>query len=221
MTPRVDHDWSNELIKQTQSDGSIFNLRSNTQVFAFKHPAVLKALLEHKNNPQQEYPIIPTHSGWNLFCFNDSKRFHNDVIHKAHPHVIWEILNQKPNEAILDFDDLGCVLLTLHKRQEKTELGVHHKTLPLLLDYVFSQDQWGPQGKWTRFHQRLHGIFEKYKLVSENTVPGRYPLTKRASILGSKGFLGTETTSSYVLTMPWTFPLSGLEKLEKTIMQEF
>lgn len=72
-----------------------------------------------------------------------------------------------------------------------------------------------------RFRERLHTLFEKYNLLKGDDYPGLYPLREEARLLEEFDIQGTSLEDSYILTLPWTFPLSALEKLEAIISQEF
>lgn len=222
MTLRVDKEFSDQLRGMLSPKDAQYDLRSRSKLFEFDHPLVLKAKIAHNLNPEQEYNVYPSFGDWNIFSFpNLSCLPENITVVRAQPHHVFEIKTNKPHETLLDFQDNGCVILTMDKKLIPTTQGIHQLVVPLLLNYTFSSDLWGDQGKWSRFHHRLIGIFEKYELLSSPSSPGFYPLKPTANRLKQWGFLGDEMGDTYLLTLPWTFPLTGLEYLEKIIAQEF
>ena len=221
MTPRVDKDFSEELVGRAHLDTRELDFRESAPLFSFPHPLILKAQISHKDNPQQDYPLQGSFLNWNLFCFQNTSELSGETkILRAHPHIIAKILQDKPLEAILSFDQLGCVMLTQNKMLMSTTMGLHQATLPLILNYVFSQDLWAAHGKWTLFHQRLQKAFENAGLLLDSQT-GLYSLNKKAIKLKEFGFLGNENGNQFNLTIPWTFPLSELVKLETLLKQEF
>jgi hypothetical protein len=221
MTPRVDKDFSQELLDQLHSAGPTLDFRQSASLFPVTHPLVLKAQISHRDNPQQEYAFQGSFLSWNLFCFENKSEIMSDVkLIKAHPFVIAEILKSTPTEVALDYEQLGCVILTQNKMLLPTSPGLHQQTLPVILNYTFSQDLWAAHGKWTQFHQRLQKAFENAGLLLDS-LPGFYSLNKKAFKLKEFGFLGDEKGHQFDLTFPWTFPLSELVKLEKLLTQEF
>jgi hypothetical protein len=122
------------------------------------------------------------------------------------------------SEVLIDFQELGMMAYSL----KPLEVAPHSadQLLPPWLEYVRSNELWGPQGKWTRFHERLQRIFETHKLL-QNSETGFYSLTLNAEKLEKFGIFGTKTPTSYDLNLSWTFSLSDLEKIEKIVPQEF
>ena len=92
--------------------------------------------------------------------------------------------------------------------------------LPVALDYVFSPDLWASHGKWSLFHDRLKKAFENADLLLKAN-PGFYSLNRKALCLKDYGISGDESDSHFDLTLPWTFSLSDLVKLESLLKQEF
>ena len=221
MTPRVDKAFSEELLQRASLETRVLDFRAAAPLFPFPHPLVLKAQISHQNNPQQEYPVRGSFMVWNLFCFEDASEVRaEEKFLRGSPSVISQILQELPVEVVIHFDQLGCVMLTQNKMLMPTKAGFHQMSLPLALDYVFSQDLWASHGKWTLFHARLKEAFKKADLLLE-TSPGFYSLNKKALRLNDHGISGDEFDSHFDLTLPWTFSLSDLVKLESLLKQEF
>jgi hypothetical protein len=221
MTPRVDKAFSEELLRRNCSVPDAQDFRETASLFPIPHPLVLKAQLSHQDSPQHDYPIRGSFLNWNLFCFENASEIPSEVkIQRAHPHVVAQILKTNPTEMALSFDQLGCVILTQNKMLLATKPGLHQLTLPLILDYAFSQDLWAPHGKWIVFHERLQKAFETAGLLLDS-LPGSYSLNTKSVRLRDFGILLDEKDNHWELTLPWTFPLSELVKLEKLLTQEF
>lgn len=221
MTPRVDKDFSEELLRRASSDSLMLDFRKSAPLFPIEHPLVLKAQLSHADNPQQEHSFQASFLHWNLFCFqNASELSEGTLVERAHPHLVARILREQPVEIALGFDQLGCVILTQNKMLLPTSAGIHQTTLPLILNYTFSPDLWAPHGKWTLFHERLQKAFEKAGLLLDS-LPGTYILNSKALKLRDFGYSGDEKDDQFVFTLPWTFSLSQLVKLESLLQQEF
>jgi hypothetical protein len=120
---------------------------------------------------------------------------------------------------VIHFGQLGSIHLSKSELVQgvPNSLQLHHHTLPIWLDYALSTELWGPTGKWTRFHERLHTLFVNYGLLIEQDFPGHYPLKKEAQWLSQHGFQGNLTQKNYDLILTWDFPLSGVIELEKVL----
>jgi hypothetical protein len=218
-------EFSQILVQQVKEKKLDHNLRVNSPIFEFLHPKLIEAELNFLNNPEQEIGI-PQVLDWFVYPFRIAEEAKSSLpsqcIHVAgHPFQIHRILTQNCSLALIEFDSLGVVILSKTELHLKLQTGIHQCLIPIWLNYAMSTELWGPQGKWTRFHQRLHDLFEKYKLLKDQSLPGFYPLDLRAQKLEKFGFHGTTDKDTYTLTLPWTFPLSALVQLENVISQEF
>jgi hypothetical protein len=159
-----------------------------------------------------------------MFCLKIPKNLRRVITCALTLHLL-KVSTLKPRsgktKVILDFLESGAVLLTQDKIKLSVVKGRHQHVLPFLAYYAVSPELWGPQGKWVRFHERLQQLFVKFDLLKDSPQMGLYHLRPEAQKLALSGFQGTLEKDYYSLTLPWTFSLSGLEKLEKTIRQEF
>jgi len=189
------------------------------------HPRLVWAKLQHSHNPD----LIPDKvslDSWNYACFDSQ----NEAVSKypqislkfvGRPWAIKRFLDENHSEAIIDFPPLGTVVLSRNKLESDVQNKLPEHLLPIWLSYALSPELWGPQGKWTRFHERIRELLSEKALLKGESFPGYYPLIERAKCLEDFGFAGTLLEKSYVLVLPWTFSLSALNKLEETIRQEF
>lgn len=225
MTLRtIESEFSQELLKQMQERSPI-DLTMDGPIITRLHPKIIWNKLLYQHNPEQELPAqeIP---GWQACYYATSKE-----AQEAHPEIelnfdgrpwnIYQFLEGKFNEAIIHFPPLGSVVLSKNDLPSQTGNGLHQHVLPGWVTYALSPELWGPVGKWTRFHSRLHQILKDYKLLDGEDSVGYYPLISEAESLEEFGFLGTKLEKSFVLVLPWDFSLSELKKLEETIRQEF
>jgi hypothetical protein len=225
MTLRtIESEFSEQLLAQ-KKDLSSIDLTIEGPPMEELHPKVIWAKLELKYRPDLEPPKIEI-PGWSYACFANS-----DAAEKSYPQIkmkfvgkpwtINQFFKTNQTEAIIDFPPLGSVVLSKNEITKVRGSEIHHQTLPHWLNYALSPELWGPQGKWTRLHAKLQKLFEEHKLLISVPKVGYYQLLEKASLLESKGFMGTSLEKSYVLVLPWTFSLSDFEKLEKVIQQEF
>lgn len=221
MTLRtIESEFSELLLKQTEKESS-FDLALDGALWNQLHPKVLLAQLKFEN----QLPESMTIPGFNYDCFanfTDAKLAYPDISleFEGRPWTIKKFLDDGYEDAIIYFKDLGTIVLSKKEMNAVPKPSLYWHTLPLWMNYALSPELWGTQGKWTRFHLRLESLFkEKNLLVSSST--GYYSLKSEASQLREHGFHGTEVDKTYVLVLPWTFPLTGLEKLEEVVRQEF
>ncbi len=225
MTLRTIEEQLSELIlNQAQTQTTEFNLSINSAVFDLIHPKILKAQLEFKQNPHMASPTASPGEFFQTYYsnLNEAKKAHPYIqqMLKGYPYVIYQWLKVEAQSIFLDFSPLGIVAISRKPLVQGSTSGVHLHTLPIWMTYALSPELWNETGKWTRFHERLHTLFDKYHLLKEEDFPGYYHLVPKAQFLEEFGFLGTLDQNGFSLTMPWTFPLSGLERLEKIIPQE-
>lgn len=138
-------------------------------------------------------------------------------LQRGTPAGIYSFLQELPAQALFDFAPLGKV----HFHQgEPRESGTNMGKLQAWLRYALSPELWGPQGKWTRFHQRLHTLFGQNHLLKSENIPGRYILSPDQLDWEKLGIRGDLIQGGLLeLTIPWHFPLSALNKLEDLIKE--
>lgn len=221
MTLRtIENEFAEQLLKQTDKESS-FDLTIDGALWNQVHPKVLLAKLKFEN----QLPDIVQVPGFHYECFanfTDAKLAYPDIAleFEGRPWTINKFLEGDHAEAIIYFKDLGTIVLSKSELSATPLPRLFWHTLPLWMNYALSPELWGTQGKWTRFHQRLEKLFnEKNLLISSTT--GYYSLKSEAAKLRQHGFHGTDVDKTYVLVLPWTFPLSALEKLEEIVRQEF
>jgi hypothetical protein len=229
MTPRTkEREFTELLIKQIEIDLSVdrsvnlsFDLSVDGPLWTQMHPKVLLAKLNFENT-LPETVVLP---GFQYDCFgnfNDAKLAHPQISiqFEGRPWALKKFLDDNFNDAIIDFKDLGTLVLSKSDINVQPGPYIHWHTLPVWMNYALSPELWGPQGKWTRFHLRLERLFREKNLLLSSSV-GHYCLNLEAAKLKEHGLHGSIIDKSYVLVLPWTFPLTGLEKLEKVVRQEF
>lgn len=225
MTPRtIESEFSDNLNSQVKEETE-FDLTLEGPLLSRQHPKVLWARLQFENNPGQEIPHTPV-SGWNFDCFRNlseaSQKFpHIDLKFRGQPWAVNKFLSSGKSEAIIDFDQLGAIVISKNELPEVSRNTLPHHELTAWLSYALSPELWGHVGKWTRFHTRLHDLFSKHDLLAGEDSVGYYPLKLKAEKLMNMGFKGTNLDKTYLLVLPWTFSLSALEKLEERVLQEF
>lgn len=221
----IETEFSERLLKQNKIDESRFDLTIEAPAITILPPKVIWAQLQFEHSPEQEVAKVEI-PGWHYECFKDSRsaeskypNIQNKFI--GTPTSMFQFLKDARTEAMIDFSPLGTVVLSKSPLQTEFKNELQERTLPLWLHYALSPELWGEQGKWTRFHSRLHTLLKGKGLLSGEDYPGHYPLQKTAKKLESFGFYGSDLEKAYVLVLPWSFPLTALEKLEKCIQQEF
>ena len=193
-----------------------YNLTLENVLTDLTHPRVLRAEIEHNLDP------VPfTHPIYKAAFYAtpaEAKKNHPEVTltFSGMPHGVWSFMQQS-NPAIIDFPGIGTGVLSQSDLRQAPSSGIHLNKLSPWVTYALSPELWGPQGKWTRFHQRLSVLFKDNKLLQNEAIPGFYSLKAEGSALEKHGFRGSNLNGAYVLQMNWTFPLSGLSKLEETL----
>lgn len=192
------------IIKEFQKKNDPFDLSSDAPILSYLHPKMISNRLKHE-------VTSPAFSS-----VEEAKKFlPNLKVIKGLPYAVFQAKNEN---CLIDFSPYGAIAISTDIAGTP---GEHQGLLPPLLEYALSAELWGPQGKWTRFHERLDKVLKEKKLLNEPSLPGRYPLKRSAAEkLVSNGIRGTNIGESYVLTMSWTFPLSALEHLIKIIQEE-
>lgn len=233
MTPRIngresesEMPWfSSQLFSQLEDKELGHNLTGEGALFHFLHPALMKANYLFVND-RESLNLPDKIFGWTIKTFKNQLEaeasFPKVSSFGGFPKDISLFLAQNVDEAILHFGDLGSAYLTKCQPQHtiSKDLELHDYLISVWLNYALSPELWGPTGKWTRFHERLHTLFAHYGLLIGDDFPGYYRLKTEASWLIEEGFLGKKTESDFQLILTWDFPLSGLIKIEKVLARE-
>lgn len=161
----------------------------------------------------QEMPPFTKETQYSFEAFENAaellRAFPDAQIRKGHPKEIHRFLSGN-EDVFLDFDQLGVVCLS----RKPTTSSPSNSRLARWLDYALSPELWGPEGKWTRFHEQLHKLFEKHNLLERNSVPGYYPLKSNARVWEKYPLKGDLSEQGFALVLPWSFSLTDLRKLE-------
>jgi hypothetical protein len=208
------------ILQQTQLATSRFDLTGNAPLFEPIHPQLLQMLKQFADGSAA--PGKQRLQGQSFF--QNSEEATRSFAHQALPMVPWVVakhlvLGKTP--VILDCPPLGSIVFHDSPPSSEKLLSVSGALLEAWLTYALSPELWGPNGKWIRFHERLVAVFSQRDLLKGEPLVGRYELHPRAGKLENFGFFGSLSEATYTLTLPWTFPLSALVKLEKVILQEF
>jgi hypothetical protein len=226
MTLRpIESEFSEYLQKEAKEEFPL-DLTLDGPILSRTHPHVLMARLLYLHNPEQETEVTEVY-GWFFDCFeslDDASAKYPGIQLKftGRPWSINKFLQGNAEKAIVDFAELGAVVLSKSELKTGKRNKLYHHILTAWLTYALSPELWGPVGKWTRFHSRLHELFSSHDLLlsGEDTI-GYYPLKSKAAKLHDSGFMGTNLDKSYLLVLPWTFSLTALNKLEEIVKQEF
>lgn len=224
MTLRTIESEFTELLLKEQKEELSFDLTLEGPILSRLHPKIIWARLQFQHNPEQE-PIVPVIPGWNYDCFinlEHAQRSYPQIKMNfvGKPWSIFKFLQGNVEEAIVEFDELGAVVLSKKELTPSVEKKLHWHVLPQWLNYALSPELWGSQGKWTRFHSRLHQLLNERDLLIGEDLPGYYSIKLDSTVLEKQGFISTNLEKTSLLVLPWSFSLSALEKLEKIIQQE-
>lgn len=222
----VDTDSLFSELMLLQSKGSLneFDLRMDGPGMNVIHPQVLRSLLVYlaDSSAKPRQVLIP---GWNYQIFTNlddlRAEYESVTLQKGEPWAMAEFMKSTTKLSAFDFGPLGIALLSREALPTREGNALPNHILPPFLSYALSADLWGPNGKWTRFHERLHTQFDKLDLLKGASSPGRYVLKGEAQKLELKGIFGTPENGHYILTLPWTFSLTALLELERVLSQEF
>lgn len=220
----IEIEFSERMLAELKVQETVFDLSLNSKIIDRFLPKMILKELELKHNPEQDVTPV-TISGWNFECFQNLKAAQNKYPPfpqiPGRPFEVYRFLNSGHPSILIDFSPIGSVALSKNSLETHSGKEKWDHLLPIWLSYALSPELWGPPGKWTRFHSRLHGVLESKGLLNGGDFPGYYPLKPIAKKLESFGFTGTSLENSYVLILPWAFSLSALTKLEHVILQEF
>lgn len=197
------------ILKQMQEKPEIMKLQESAPVLPFLPPFLLKAL------PEGFSREIDFHYESFEDPFSLKRKYPQADIKRGHPKEIYRFLSGNV-ELFLDFDQLGCVFLSPSPTGEARKIC----RMGRWLDYALSPELWGPEGKWTRFHERLHKLFERNNLLEGADTPGYYPLRPDSRSWDNFPFQGDRQNDVYRLILPWTFSLTDLGKLESLVNEE-
>ncbi len=197
------------ILKQMQGISGAMTLQEDAPVLPFLPPFLIKDL------PSGENREVDYH--FEAFQGRDELKLKYPAarIRRGHPKEIYQFLSGN-SEIFLDFDQMGCVYLSPEPSGEAKSIS----QMGRWLDYALSPELWGPEGKWTRFHERLHKLFEKNNLLEGADTPGYYPLKPDARSWENFPFQGDRQNGVYALVLPWTFSLTDLGKIESLMANE-
>jgi hypothetical protein len=197
------------LLDQMKGKAEVMQLKEDAPVLPFLPPFLLKELPGGLSREiDYHFEAFPHREALKL-------KYPAAEIRKGHPKEIYLFLRGN-SEAFLDFDQIGCVYLTTIPSGVAKSIN----KMGRWLDYALSPELWGPEGKWTRFHERLHKLFESNNLLEGGDSPGYYPLKSEARSWENFPFQGDARNGVYALVLPWTFSLTDLGKLESLINEE-
>ncbi len=226
MTLRtIQTDFAEQLLQDAKEE-LFFDLRVDGPLFTKVHPKVIWVRLQ-QHYASETLPTTPLEiPGWSYDCFptiQDAQKKYPAITVgiKGRPSDLFQFVESGHSEGVIDFSPVGAIVLSKNKLKSEFQNVAHWHELPLWFNYALSPELWGPQGKLTRFHAQLSKLFSDHKLLKKSDAPGFYVLNEKAQLIEKHGFQGTKQEGSYILSLPWTFPLSGLNKLEKIIQQEF
>lgn len=225
MTPRTIEENIFEKIRQQKSSLSpVQDLRLDSALFDLPHPKVLMAQSLFENDHEQK-PTDFFHDQWKAAFYSSVPEAESNhpgikLQFKGYPFKFWQFLESKARAAIIDFAPLGVAVLSKDELSQSPSEGLHRFTLPPWVTYALSPELWGPVGKWPRFHERLHTLFDKYHLLNGEDFPGYYPLKTEARSLEKYEFIGSTHKDQFILNLNWTFSLTALEKIEDVIQRE-
>lgn len=196
------------LLSQLNQKKAELNLTEKAPVLSFLPPFLL-----------QEVPAAAKETQYSFQSFESTdellKTFPGTEVKRGHPKEIYRFLTGN-EDVFLDFDQLGVIRLS---RKTRTEVPTNSQ-MSRWLDYALSPELWGPEGKWTRFHEQLHKLFEKHNLLERSSVPGYYPLKSNARLWEKFSLKGDLSESTFALILSWTFSLTDLRMLEAFFNEE-
>lgn len=225
MTLRTIESEFSEALQKEMVEETHHDLTLDGPMLTKLHPRMILGKLTHKYDPEKmpEPVALP---GWFYDCHEtlaSAKKTHPSIsfLFDGRPWAMKEFLESGRDAAIVDFHQHGALVLSRNDIPVTIENTNAWHTLPSWASYALSPEVWGTQGKWTRFHARLHKLFTEHNLLKPQSKPLYYVLSEEASKLKNHGFEGTLLDKSYVLVLPWSFSLTALEKLEKMVRLEF
>jgi hypothetical protein len=227
MTPRINQNLSKDqtismfselIVNQAHSQIEKFNFQKEGPLLNFLHPKQVRSMLSFISSGPEE---LSSASPWALYDSPERALLdfpHYEVLRATPANIFFHVSSLK-HACIFNFESMGCVVF---EARETIPADLTRVLLLPFLDYALSNDLWGPEGKWTRFHERLHTHFTKYHLLKGSSRPGHYELdpSLESKFLDLK-IRGTLYQGYLTLTLPWTFGLKELESLENLLQQEF
>lgn len=225
MTPTTIENKFVEILKGQLVEQFSLELHLDAPITIQVPPKIIWSQLLFENRIDQ-IPGKTDFFDWS-FCFfknmasAQAKFPHTVECFDGRPWGIHQFMNSTKKEGFIHFKEYGTAYFSREKNLFDQGHQLHDFVLPLWLSYALSPELWGPQGKWTRFHQRIHQLFVDHDLLEDSDFPGYYPLKDKAKKLEHLGFKGSILQKTYLLVLPWSFSLSSLNKLESAIRQEF
>lgn len=192
-----------------QSKSDHLNLSENSPVLAVLPPFLLKEIPDGQFR-ETNYHFEEFRNSEELM-----RKFPKAHVRKGHPHEIFRFLASS-EQLFLEFGDLGSVAINHNASGNQ----VKKDRMSLWLDYALSPELWGTEGKWTRFHEELHKLFEEKNLLQGPAVPGYYPLKSDARSWEKLPISGDLSETCLTLVLPWTFSLTDLRRLKSFVNEE-
>lgn len=211
------------LLLESKKVRDDYVLTKEGPLFSMLPPNVLMALLGFMKDPDLSPPKFK-HSEFFIDLFDSASEaeasYPGFQSSKAHPFIIGNFISGEIQQGIFDFE-LGSVMISKSPLTEKDKSpGAYLHILPPMLNYALSPELWGQDGKWTRFHEKLIHVFQKHDLLLDSPGPGMYVVKNSARDWKKILLKGNLSGEALTLTLPWTFSLKALEKLEIFIGQE-
>lgn len=211
MTPRNENspNLTELLLKQMQISVNHLDFRQQKNIVTLLPPRVIESQLTG------ETTFRPHFENYHIRTFkslSEVQSFSSLPITPGVPAAIGLFLKQKPAQIVFDFSPLGYCLFTHQAGEASVDAALISWT-----HYALSPELWGAQGKWMRFHERLHTLLSEKNVLDGETYPGHYPVTRAIKAWEQDGLLGDEEHGKVILTLPWSFSLTGLEKLERLL----
>jgi len=209
------------LLFISKHEDETMNLSSSQPILNYLPPKAIKNLLSlclHPQNVRED--ISDSQNLFYTFPSLDCALKHEPSLKviKARP---FEVFLHKDEPYILDLEHLGAAIINRNDLSKKDSTGIHQEVLFPILDYIYSNDVCGENGKWQRFHHELMRVFNSKNLIQQECFIGKYRLKKETQVLESHSILGNKLEDCFEIILPWTFSLSDLKKIKNVIEQEF
>jgi hypothetical protein len=199
--------FSELILSQNKVAIDELDLREEAPLFAIDLPRVIRARQEHANGAAPSRVQI---KDWYYACRPED----SGAVHGS-PFAFGEFLSSSRGSETFNFPGYGSVIVSRSSIEYEEANRLCDHVIPPLLNYALSPELWASYGKWPRFHERLTKLFGQTQLLNGPSVVGRYFLALEAKQkLEQIGVRGSIIDGHYVLTLPWTFSLTALTRLE-------
>jgi hypothetical protein len=223
-TPKGLEEELAELLREQASRAPVgLDFSADAALLRAWPPKVIREHLLYLRDPAKLAPTYDLH-GFHAAYYEHASvvegLFPQQRIVRGTPRAVASFLASDQREIILDFEALGTVHLSRSPISPDPTPGAHQHLLPAWLNYALSPELWGSYGKWPRFHERLHTLFETNQLLNGQDSPGFYPLKALARDWQALGITGSLNAETLELTLPWTFSLTDLTQLEGLLNED-